>query len=182
MMLEAQVRRLVADELGVDANTLTPGTLLADDLGVDSLDLADLGSALENEFGTHLQDDVMGSLRTYGDLVGAVGRALWWRGTSRDLDPGPGVVVRARVAGARHPAKGGVIRAGRLDPYLVEVIAEDALHRGAGTLVELRLVPEADEEDVGTVRAAFSWLADRGVRVRVGRDGDPQPPSTFSAA
>ncbi len=180
--LETQVRRLVAEELGVDANTLAPDTLLADDLAADSLDLAELGCVLENELGVELEDHVMDALRTYGDLVGAVGRALWQRDTSTAAAaPESGIVVRACVAATRRPKRTGVIRAGRLDPYLVEVIAEDALRRGAGTVLEVRVTPEADDEDVGTVRAAFSWLADRGVRVHVGRDAARHTP-TFSAA
>jgi acyl carrier protein len=178
MMLHAQLKNIVADELGVDASTLAPETLLADDLGVDSLDLAELGCVLENELGIHLGDDVLASLRTYGELVGAAGRATWQRGTLDSLDAGPGVVVRARVA---RSVNGGVVRAGRLDPYLTEVIAEDALRRGAGSVLELWVMPEADDEDVDTVRAAFSWLADRGVRVRVGRDGERRLPSFWAA-
>jgi acyl carrier protein len=181
MMLEAQVRRIVADQLGVDATMLTPETLLADDLGVDSLDLAELGCALESELEVRLADRVMAALRTYGDLVGAAGGTIWQRGTSSDLNPGPGVVVRARVIAGGRPANGQVVRAGCLDPYLAEVIAEDALRSGGGTVLDLRVVPEADDEDVGAVRARFGWLADRGVRVSVGRDGNGRARSAFSA-
>ena len=61
------------------------------------------------------------------------------------------------------------------------MIAEDALRRGAGTVLELRVTAEADDEDIDTVREAFSWLAARGVRVSVGRDSD-RPAASFWAA
>jgi acyl carrier protein len=169
--VESRLRSIVADRLGVDAAALGPRTLLADDLGVDSLDLAELGCALEEELDVHLSESAITSLRTYADLVGAAAHAVRQGRTATDVGPETGIFVRAQVVGGTRRRGHRVVRTGRLDPYLAEVIGDEALRSGAGTVLDLR-VPEADEEDLSTVRAAFSWLGPRGVRVSVGRDDD----------
>ena len=41
---------LLAEQLGVEADTITPETSLADDLNADSLDLVELMMSIEEEF------------------------------------------------------------------------------------------------------------------------------------
>jgi acyl carrier protein len=66
----AKVRHLVADRLGVDVQTLQADVELGADLAVDSLDLADLALALEEELSIVISDDALATVRTFGDLVG----------------------------------------------------------------------------------------------------------------
>ena len=49
MILE-KLQSLIADQLGVDGNTITMDTYFEEDLGVDSLDIVELSMALEEEF------------------------------------------------------------------------------------------------------------------------------------
>ena len=42
---------LIAEQFGVDADTITAETAFVDQLGADSVDLVDLSMALEEEFG-----------------------------------------------------------------------------------------------------------------------------------
>ena len=49
MILE-KLQSLIADQLGVDGNTITMDTNFEEDLGVDSLDIVELSMALEEEF------------------------------------------------------------------------------------------------------------------------------------
>ena len=48
-MLE-KIKEMVADSLGVDAETITEETSFKEDLGADSLDLFELVMALEEEY------------------------------------------------------------------------------------------------------------------------------------
>jgi acyl carrier protein len=59
----------VADRLGVDVETLRPDVELGEELAVDSLDLADLVVALEEELSLVLPWDLIATVRTFGDLV-----------------------------------------------------------------------------------------------------------------
>lgn len=45
-----RVRKIIAEQLGVDENEITPQTSFVDDLNADSLDLVELIMALEEEF------------------------------------------------------------------------------------------------------------------------------------
>ena len=69
MILE-KLQSLIADQLGVDGNTITMDTNFEEDLGVDSLDIVELSMALEEEFG-HLGEMSEESWRASnrGDLV-----------------------------------------------------------------------------------------------------------------
>ena len=46
-----KIKEMVAENLGVDAATITEESSFKDDLGADSLDLFELVMALEEEFG-----------------------------------------------------------------------------------------------------------------------------------
>ncbi len=45
-----RVRRIIAEQLGVDEQEITPQTSFVDDLNADSLDLVELIMSLEEEF------------------------------------------------------------------------------------------------------------------------------------
>ena len=69
MILE-KLQTLIADQLGVDGNSITMDTNFEEDLGVDSLDIVELSMALEEEFGvSEMGEDEISSITTVGDLV-----------------------------------------------------------------------------------------------------------------
>ncbi len=55
--IEARVKKVVADKLGVDINTIKNEAAFVDDLGADSLDTVELVMALEEEFGCQIPDE-----------------------------------------------------------------------------------------------------------------------------
>lgn len=60
---------LIAEQFGVEPETITADTAFVDDLGADSVDLMDLSMALEDEFGMEEMDgDSIESIVTVGDL------------------------------------------------------------------------------------------------------------------
>ncbi|MDE6260292.1 MAG: acyl carrier protein [Oscillospiraceae bacterium] len=61
--------KLIAEQFGVEPETVTADTAFVDDLGADSVDLMDLSMALEDEFGMEEMDsDSIESIVTVGDL------------------------------------------------------------------------------------------------------------------
>jgi acyl carrier protein len=74
--VHARVLEVIADQLGADPEDLHPDARFVDDLGTDSLDLAELMSAFEEEFQTSIGDDDMSWLETIEDAVAGVLRAL----------------------------------------------------------------------------------------------------------
>jgi acyl carrier protein len=63
---------LVRDHLGLDQD-LTDATTLGE-LKADSLDLIELGMALEDEFHVAISDDMIAQWRTVGDVLDWLGR------------------------------------------------------------------------------------------------------------
>lgn len=60
---------LLADQFGVDPDSVTADTSFEEDLGADSVDLVEVSLALEEEFGLEeIPEEDIGSIVTVGDL------------------------------------------------------------------------------------------------------------------
>jgi len=59
-----QIKKMVADKLGVSLSAVTNNASFANDLGADSLDKVELIMELEKEFGVSIPDDEAEKLRT----------------------------------------------------------------------------------------------------------------------
>lgn len=76
-MIFNKLKALIAEQLGVDEDTITLEATFVDDLGVDSLDLVELSMALEDEFGIEeMAEEDMANIKTVGDLVEYLGKHL----------------------------------------------------------------------------------------------------------
>jgi acyl carrier protein len=67
-------KALAVQVLAVDADKVTPEASFADDLEADSLDLAELVMALEDEFDIMVEEDELENIKTVGqahDMVTA---------------------------------------------------------------------------------------------------------------
>ena len=61
---------LIAEQFGVEPDTVTADTAFVDDLGADSVDLVELVMAMEEEFEIgETQEEDLGNLKTVGDAV-----------------------------------------------------------------------------------------------------------------
>jgi acyl carrier protein len=60
-------RSLIAEQLGVDVEKVTPEASFTEDLQADSLDLVEMVMAFEEEYGMEISDDDAQKLRTVGD-------------------------------------------------------------------------------------------------------------------
>jgi len=67
--IEPRVRNVVAVHLDVESARLRPEARLGEDLCVDSLAAVELAMVLEDEFDIALPEEVLGCVRTYGDVV-----------------------------------------------------------------------------------------------------------------
>ena len=69
MMTEDKIKSIIANQLGVKFEEVTPNASFIDDLGADSLDTVELIMALEEEFEIDIPDEDAGSIKTVGDIV-----------------------------------------------------------------------------------------------------------------
>ena len=67
-MLE-RMKELIADQLSVDAATITEASSFKDDLGADSLDLFELVMALEDEYSVEIPAEDLENLTTVGQVM-----------------------------------------------------------------------------------------------------------------
>jgi acyl carrier protein len=67
--LEAKVKEIIANQLGVNPDEVTNEASFIDDLGADSLDTVELVMALEEEFGMEIPDDEAEKIKTVGNAI-----------------------------------------------------------------------------------------------------------------
>ena len=67
--VEAKVREIIINELGVEPEKVTPEASFVEDLGADSLDTVELVMAFEEEFGMEIPDEEAEQLQTVGDAI-----------------------------------------------------------------------------------------------------------------
>ena len=67
-MLE-RMKEIIADQLSVDADSVTEASSFKDDLGADSLDRFELVMALEDEYSVEIPADDLQKLLTVGDVM-----------------------------------------------------------------------------------------------------------------
>ena len=65
--LEAQIKDIIADKLGVEEGDITPEASFTNDLGADSLDTVELIMEFEKDFGVTIPDEDAEKIITVGD-------------------------------------------------------------------------------------------------------------------
>jgi acyl carrier protein len=64
-----KVKKIVADQLSVESDTINPQSNFANDLGADSLDTVELVMALEEEFDIEIPDEAAEKITTVQEAV-----------------------------------------------------------------------------------------------------------------
>ena len=67
-MLE-KMKEIIAEQLSVDADSITEASSFKDDLGADSLDIVELIMAFEEEFEIEIPDDAAEKIKTVRNAV-----------------------------------------------------------------------------------------------------------------
>ena len=68
-MIFEKIRSIIAEQLGMSEDKITPETSLLGDLGADSLDLFQIVSNLEEEFNIEFAKDSIEQMKTVADAV-----------------------------------------------------------------------------------------------------------------
>lgn len=64
-----EVKDIIVEQLGVEADKVTMEASFIDDLGADSLDIVELIMALEEKYDTEIADEVAEKMVTVKDVV-----------------------------------------------------------------------------------------------------------------
>lgn len=74
--IEAKMKELLVEELGLDEDKITMEATFEEDLEVDSLGVVELLMALEDNFGVQIPDEEAESLVTVGEAVDLVAKKV----------------------------------------------------------------------------------------------------------
>ena len=69
-----KIRDLLAKQMDIPAETITPESRLGEDLKADSLDLVELVMDLEQEYGLQIPEEDLPNIHTVGDIVAALNK------------------------------------------------------------------------------------------------------------
>jgi len=67
--IEAKVKEIIVEQLGVNADQVKPEAKMIEDLGADSLDAVELVMAIEEEFGIEVPDEEAEKLVAVNDIT-----------------------------------------------------------------------------------------------------------------
>jgi acyl carrier protein len=174
LFVEPYVRTLVGERLGVADADLESAVSLRGDLAADSLDMIDLAIALETEFAVDLSEDVIDHVRTYGELVEAIGLLLRARHDAEMPVALPSPRIWVRIVSAAGVAAGTFERAFRLTPYVEETISDDVRRAASGACVEVTV--ETSDAGVARLHGRLAEAVARGVRLVVSAPEVGPPP------
>ena len=69
MSVEAKVKSIIAEQLGVGEDEIKAESAFIEDLGADSLDIVELVMAMEEEFEGEIPDEEAENIKTVGDAI-----------------------------------------------------------------------------------------------------------------
>jgi acyl carrier protein len=67
--IEAKVKSIIAEQLGVGEDEIKPESSFIEDLGADSLDIVELVMAMEEEFEVEIPDEEAENIKSVGDAI-----------------------------------------------------------------------------------------------------------------
>lgn len=67
--IEDKVKSIIVDQLGCQADEVSPEKSFVDDLEADSLDIVELVMAMEEQFEIEIPDEEAENIKTVGDAI-----------------------------------------------------------------------------------------------------------------
>lgn len=64
-----KVKEIISEQLGINADDITPESSFIDDLGADSLDIVELLMAFSDEFDVEISDEDAENITTVNDVL-----------------------------------------------------------------------------------------------------------------
>jgi acyl carrier protein len=74
--MQKKIVDIIANQLGVDKEIVSPEANVVDDLGADSLDVVELVMALEEAFDLEIPDEEAEKIRTVKDIIEYLAKSL----------------------------------------------------------------------------------------------------------
>jgi acyl carrier protein len=74
--IEAEVKKIIEEKLGVNSEQITAEASFIDDLGADSLDQVELVMDFEDKFEIDIPDEDAEKMRTVGEAIGYLEKRL----------------------------------------------------------------------------------------------------------
>jgi len=74
--LEQRVKEIIAEQMGVEKDELASADSIVDDLGADSVDIAELIMAIEEEFDLEISDEDAEKILTVKDAIDYVRKSI----------------------------------------------------------------------------------------------------------
>ena len=68
-MIFDKIKEILADQLDIEENAITPDSPLVEDLGADSLDAIDIVMSVEDEFGIEVPDEIIEKIESVSDII-----------------------------------------------------------------------------------------------------------------
>jgi len=67
------IEKIIAEQVGIEQDTIKPGDNIMDDLGADSLDTVEIIMKIEEEYDITIPDEDVEEMRTVQDILDYVG-------------------------------------------------------------------------------------------------------------
>lgn len=64
-----KIKEVLAEQLGIDAKTISDDANILEDLGADSLDIIEMLMTLEDEYGVTIPDDKINQVKTVSEIA-----------------------------------------------------------------------------------------------------------------
>ena len=74
-MVFEKLKAILVEYLSCEEEEVTMTANIVEDLGADSLDIVDIGMALEDEFDVEINDEDIDKIKTVGDIVNYIEKA-----------------------------------------------------------------------------------------------------------
>ena len=71
-----KLQKIIAEVLNIDTDKITMESTFVDDLGADSLDVFQIITEIEDQFGIQIPDDAIENIVTVGDAATQIQNAL----------------------------------------------------------------------------------------------------------
>ncbi len=71
-MIFEKVKSVIAEQTGINPETITMDSSFVEDLNIDSIDLIELIMMLEEEYNIEFSEDDAEKIKTIGDVVGYI--------------------------------------------------------------------------------------------------------------